>query len=590
MCGIAGILKFTDESSAARQLETMNERLRHRGPDGQGVWIDASEKIGFAHRRLSIIDLSDRAAQPMHSGDGRFVITYNGEVYNYRELRTECEALGSVFRTTSDTEVILEAYRHWGTDAFAKFTGMWALALCDRRERRVVFCRDPFAIKPLFYGRRNGSLYFASEPKALHAVQAKFAEVDEVTVALFEEQGYIDRGEWTFFKHVKRFPHAHYGVVDLADEGGRLAFHRYWSPPSRRRKISPGDAAEELRRLLIRSVDIHLRSDVPVGACLSGGLDSSATVCIGTSLLPAGGHFNTFTTRFPDHKDIDETFWAEKVIEHTKARARYTEPDFDLFQREFDRLVYIQDEPFGSTSIFSQYAIFKRIAETEVIVVLDGQGADEQLAGYHGFFDIYLTKLATTGRWLKYLREGASLHRVHGFDFRSHRKKAWRGLCKRLKQWKWRRAAAIAPPLDDADLDEARSRIRKMTLDEPDFDQTLTNLVCETNLPQLLRYEDRNSMAHSIESRVPFLEVELVNFVLSLPSDLKIRRGVTKAVLRDALSGIVPDEVRLRVDKLGFPAPEKDWMKRGFDVDVATAGGRHWREVAVRKWRSAVMG
>lgn len=321
MCGIAGILGFKDEVTARAHLRIMSARLRHRGPDGEGTWLDVARAVGFVHRRLSIIDLTENAAQPMLSTDGRFVITYNGEIYNYRELRTECEKLGSSFRSQSDAEVAIEAYRHWNTEAFTWFTGMWAFAIYDRQEHEVVLCRDPFAIKPLFYASLNGALYFASEPKALRAADDSLAEVDEITVGLFEQHGYIDRRDWTFFKNIRRFPHANYAVVDVRAWPGELNLERYWAPPVRRRNIKPGDAAEELRRLLQRSIEIHLRSDVPVGACLSGGLDSSSVVCIGTRLLPDGGRFNTFTTRFPEHRDIDETHWAQKVIDSTNARA-----------------------------------------------------------------------------------------------------------------------------------------------------------------------------------------------------------------------------------------------------------------------------
>jgi asparagine synthase (glutamine-hydrolysing) len=588
MCGVAGILGFRDKKAATAQIRIMRDAMKHRGPDGEGLWISDKHALGFGHQRLAVIDLSESASQPMVSHDGKFVITYNGEIYNYRELRKECEQMGSVFRSQSDTEVIIESYRHWDTDIFKLFSGMWALAIYDRIERRVIFSRDPFGIKPLYYGFCGGALYFASEPKALRAVEEEFSNIDEITVRLFEEYGYLDRGDWTFFKRIKRFPHAHYAIVELEDSSYKLDLRRYWLAPPVEKSIGMQDAAAEVKRLLERSVELHLRSDVPVGSCLSGGLDSSSIVCIGTTLLPKGSRFNTFTTRYPEYLEIDETRWAQKVIDFTNARARYTEPTFESFMTDFDHLVYAQDEPFGSTSIYAQYSIFKRISETDVKVVLDGQGADEQLAGYHGFFDQYMTYLAEANRWMTYFVEGLHLRKLYNYAFKSHFKAMFYNMRKRLLEF-GNSKKTDRGMRESLCVDELELRINEMTLPEEDFEKVLTNLLVETNIPQLLRYEDRNSMAFSIESRVPFLEPNLVNFLLTLPADLKINRGLTKAVFREALKGIVPEEVRLRTDKLGFPAPEKSWLKRGFGIDVEGPGELKWRKTVTSRWRQMIL-
>lgn len=588
MCGIAGIIGFSDHDQVEHTIQDMKAALKHRGPDGEGIWISHKPSIAFGHQRLSIIDLSSSGAQPMTSSDGRFVITYNGEFYNYREMRLQCEERGSIFKSHSDTEVIVECYRHWKTECFKSFSGMWAFVIYDKEENKVVFCRDPFGIKPLYYGYLEGKLYFASEPKGVRAADSRFDKIDDITVKLFEEYGYLDRGDWTFYSRIKRFPHAHYAVIDLDREGYAMCFTRYWSPPSEIKKIDLQDAACELRRLLTRSVELHLRSDVPVGACLSGGLDSSAIVCIGSTLLPAGNRFHTFTTKYPLHREFDESHWAQKVIDHTNAQPTYIEPSFDSFVSDYEHLVSMQDEPFGSTSIFAQYSVFKKISESRVKVILDGQGADEQLAGYHGYFETYLAFLLNAGRWMKYLTEGASLKKIHGYKFTPDWKGILQGIKRRISNNK--DALKVNTPLNSNSIDEMELRVKEIIIPADNFEQLLTNLTTESNLPELLRYEDRDSMAFSIESRVPFLEPGIVNFLLSLPAGLKIRRGVTKAVLREALSGLVPDEVRLRVDKMGFPAPEKMLLKQAFNIDVAGPGDRKFRDIMLKRWRQIVLG
>jgi len=581
MCGIAGIRGFRDRVRITLQIEKMKEALKHRGPDGEGSYIAEDKALGLGHRRLSIIDLTRQAAQPMISSDGRYVITYNGEIYNYKELKEKCIEKGSIFKSQSDTEVILEVYRHWGEKCFTLFSGMWALALYDTEEEKLILSRDPFGIKPLYYGYLDNVLFFASEPKALTAADERFREVDDITVRLFEDYGYVDRGDWTFYRNIKRFPHAHFAVLDLNSNSTQLLFRRYWAPPGKTLKIGVGEASAELRRLLCKSVAMHLRSDVPVGACLSGGLDSSAIVCIGASLLPSGSRFNTFTTLYPEHPEIDETNWAKKVIHYTGSFARFAEPDLRFFLDDFTKVVRAQDEPFGSTSIFAQYAIFKKIGSTEVKVVLDGQGADEQLGGYHGFFRSYLDSLLASKRLWAYISEGFSLKKRHGFPF-SMKLRDFSAVLKDKKSFLNQDGGAPG----DVSLDELEARLCCLALPERNFEEVLVNLTVETNLPQLLRYEDRNSMAFSVESRVPFLEPELVAFALSLPADMKIHKGITKHVLREALRGLVPDEILLRNDKMGFPAPEKKWLKQGLGIDVEGPGQKEWRKLAVSMWRA----
>lgn len=587
MCGICGIVGFNDTEQARSAVQKMNAILRHRGPDDEGVWLCESPALAFGHRRLAIIDLSQKAAQPFTSHDGRFTITYNGEVYNYRELREKCSKRGSIFSSQSDTEVIIECYRHWGCDAFKEFKGMWAFVLFDNSKNSLIFCRDPFGIKPLYYGTKNDVLFFASEPKALRAIDEHFSQIDEATATLFQDFGYIERGSWTFYEHVKKFPSAHYANLDLDDDSSGMHPIAYWHPPGETARIDKNDAVRELERLLIQSIRLHLRSDVLVGSCLSGGIDSSAIVSIGSKLKEDNGTFNTFTTCYPDHKDIDETSWAQKVIDFTGSAAHFARPTLESFISDFDKLMYFQDEPFGSTSIYAQYSVFKEISSTNIKVVLDGQGADEIFAGYHGLLNPYINFQLKKGNVMAFLKESLSIAELYRKPLSSQYYETVQFYKNRLRS-AYRSLRSLAGKIPSHTSDEVAHRLKKLNPLQPNFEEYLVDMVMQSNLPDLLRYEDRNSMAFSIESRVPFLEPELVHFALSLPAEYKIHHGVTKHVLRESLKGHIPEEIRTRVDKLGFPAPEKTWLTKAFDIKVDQAGSLPWRRLVMEKWRKTV--
>ncbi|MBA2653509.1 MAG: asparagine synthase (glutamine-hydrolyzing) [Gammaproteobacteria bacterium] len=577
MCGIAGIVT-NKTSNYIPVIKQMNYLLAHRGPDGEGIWADATQRVHFGHTRLAIIDLSTHASQPMLSVDGRFVLVFNGEIYNYLELRALCEKQGSQFNSQSDSEVIIECYRHWGEKAFKLFNGMWSFALYDQLKDEIVLCRDPFAIKPLYYVIHNQTLYFASEIKALKAINSRFNEVDEVSVQLFAQHGYLDREDWTFYHHIKRFPHAHYTIINLKTWQHKMTLVRYWSPPLPIQKINKAEATEQLTKLLIKSITLHLRSDVSIAACLSGGLDSSAIVCI--SAKNNAGNLEVFTTHYPEHLAIDESLWAKHIANHVSAKHHFATPRYDNFVNEFDKLLDVQDEPFGSLSIFAQYTLFKKIKEQSFKVALSGQGADEQFAGYHGYFNTYLESLLFKGNLFGFAREFYYLNKHHQHKLNGVQlvKKVANRLTSNNKVQKHLLGNA----------DEYHFRMNTLLQPYINFDDTLVSMLTETNLPQLLRYEDRNSMGQSIESRVPFLDKDLVDFCLSLPSSLKINKGYTKAILRDALKNIVPDNIRLRMDKLGYPVPESEWLKKAYNMTVTSNGSRDFRDMIVDKWRARI--
>lgn len=581
MCSIAGLLGGHSDAEFARNaVGTMNQVMAHRGPDGSGLWQPAGGNVTLGHNRLSIIDLTEAASQPFHSADGRYVLVFNGEIYNHRELRSVCEAKGSVFRSNSDTEVVVEMYRHFGTESFSRLRGMWATVLFCTQENRVVLSRDPFGIKPLYYAFTQGGLAFASEPKALRYGFPDLATVDEVSVRLFIEQGVLDRGDWTFFSGIKRFPQAHFSEIDLAKPQD-LKVRRYWSPRIARGLAPDRVHAGRVRDLLRQSVTRHMVSDVTVGACLSGGIDSSSIVCLSSELLREAGlpPMKTFTTEYPEFPEINEAHWARLVNRKSGTVGDFILPDYEQFVSSFDDVLFAQDEPFGTTSIFSQFFVFQGIAKAGVKVVLDGQGADEMFGGYHGLFPQYLEATNARSRWA-YLFERALLEYRTGF--REKRRSRREPTSLHLAEPDARLDEIHFSPAND---DSFEARARYVGRQFASFDDHLAFLVSEGNVPQLLRYEDRDSMFHSIESRVPFLDVDLVNCALSIPFSQKIRRGYSKFPLRRAMKGVLPESVRLRTDKLGFPAPERDWLRRMLGTDPGVNGSLEWRNFIVGRWR-----
>jgi len=569
MCGIAGQYCLDGKAPDQDLLAEMSRRLTHRGPDGEGSRI--CNNIGLVQRRLAIIDLSEDGLQPMTNEDGTLWLVFNGEIYNYLELRKELISAGHRFHSQSDTEVILHAYEEWGVGCLQKFNGMWAFALWDERSQRLFCARDRFGIKPLYYTQAGGSFLFASEIKALLAHPDVGREPDDETLRTYLAWGVQDHSEKTMFSGISQLLPAHWMMV--TSDGPQAPF-RYWEVQVSPRVTSgegDKDVAARLSGILRSATSIHLRSDVAVGTCLSGGIDSSTlTVFINDiirSEAPAsvGARQKTFSVVFSD-KRFDESRYIDDVVAATGVDAHKTEPSPEKLWDDIDRLVYMQDEPFGSLSIYAQYCVM-RLAREQVKVVLDGQGADELLAGYLAYQGSYLRGLIGSLRWGTALREIAGSLRHHGGFFRSALRqlivrRGRRGLLK-----------FTAPAIDryGGSLPEVLSR-------------ELTS----TNLPALLHYEDRNSMAFSIESRVPYLDYRFVEYVASLPLDQKIRRGVTKISLRNAIRGIVPESIRCRMDKMGFVTPEEVWMKedlRPFVLEVLSSNAfskrKYWHADAV---------
>jgi asparagine synthase (glutamine-hydrolysing) len=600
MCGVAGALRLDGGRVDRAALARMTLALAHRGPDGwgsffhgpRGVSTDFGDEpearfpapssagparldFGMGHRRLSILDLSAAGRQPMSDHTGRYWISYNGEIYNFRELRAE---LGGGFRSGSDTEVLLEAYARWGRRCLEKLNGIWAFAIWDAEEQTLFLARDRFGVKPLYYSLRGGVLVFASEPKAIltywQAAGMERPAADEEVVAAYLAIGVADFSERTFFRDVFQLPAASFAEV----RGGRLIVGRYYDLPVPAGANGHGDPRpDELAALLDRSIRLELRSDVPVGHCLSGGIDSSGIACLTRRTLDESGARNpqaTFSAVYDDSPAIDERRHIETVVRHIGADAHFAHPaGAALFEGDLERLVYHQDEPFLSLSMYAQLTVFRAVASAGVKVVLDGQGADELFAGYHYFESPFLADLLVSGQLGRLGRELRAYQRLHGHS-------AARLLARTAAD----AVGALVPGPAGEVLRDALTRVRRAEtgrslLRTPEgglpgewaaserfrrgrgaLGGALVQSLIRTSIPQLLRFEDRNSMACSVEARVPFLDHEIVEWAVTRSSAGFIRDGITKAPLRAALGGVVPRSILERTDKLGYPTPDAQWM------------------------------
>jgi asparagine synthase (glutamine-hydrolysing) len=563
VCGICGIVA-PGRPPQLGTVEAMAKRLDHRGPDGAGSF--AAEDVALAFRRLAIIDLSDAGNQPFASADGRLQLVYNGEIYNYRDLRSELEGLGHRFRSASDTEVVVTAYVEWGERCVERFAGMWAFAIWDARKRHLFASRDRFGIKPFYYRVTDGRLVFASEPKAFLADPDIRLAPNPRAIAAYLTQSYLDHTPETFFRGIERLPAAH--SLTFGRDG--LQIWRYWSlepkePPT-------GDAGEAVREAFLDSIRLHLRSDVPVGSCLSGGIDSSAVVGAISRLLEAGTkeaasvgpRQRTFTAYFED-AGFDERPYAEQVVAASGAEPHWVTFDEADVLETLPAIVVSQDEPFGSTSMVAQWYVMRAARQAGLTVMLDGQGGDEIFGGYRAFVGFRLADLLAGGKLGSLATELRAFRDVHS---------------------PLALATALARPFAPDRLTEAvRSRTRGSAgllhgdlrgVSSPTdgnaspFRERLRRhqqlLLTQRGLPELLRYEDRNSMAHSLEARVPFLDHRLVELAFSLPGEELIHAGRTKDIVRRALGDLLPPAVRERRDKLGFVTPERRWFRGGLGV------------------------
>jgi asparagine synthase (glutamine-hydrolysing) len=580
MCGIAGVVMRQGEGIDPSVLAGMTDILNHRGPDDRGylLWrgadaplrartIQSDEplRLGFVHCRLSIIDLTETGWQPMSGAKRRFDIVFNGEIYNYIELREELRCAGERFHSTSDTEVLLAAWAHWGEAALDRIVGMYAFAIVDWQERRLTLVRDCFGIKPLYYTALPGGIAFASEVKALLALPSVSRRVAPDPLYQYLSVGLTDIDGETLLADVRQLPPATMMHVDL-DHARTAEPRRYWSLPER----PQGDrdfasTSRQLRELLADSVRLHLRSDVPVGAALSGGIDSSAIVALMREVGGARVDLHTFTYA-ADDEVLGEEHWADLAgasVRATMHKIRIAPGDL---VKDIDRLIASQDLPFGGTSIYAQYRVFAAAKEAGLKVMLDGQGADEMFGGYLFYNSARVASLLRRGS----LASAVTLFRGSigrsGLGVKHAAARVAAGLVPRrhLEAAQALKARIVRQPWLDDGWFAARGGGNNHPVWEgrASLSEALAGSFARTNLPSLLRYEDRNSMIHSIESRLPFLTRSLVEFVFALPEHFLIADdGTNKSILRAALRGLVPDAILDRRDKIGFQTPERGWLK-----------------------------
>lgn len=569
MCGIFASLGFPPDKANI-------DVVSHRGPDGDGweVFDTARGPLALGHRRLAIIDLSDAGHQPMSYEDGRYWLVFNGEIYNYVELKRELEALGKVFHTHSDSEVLLASYAQWGEAALQRLMGMFAFLIWDRRDQRLFAARDRFGIKPLYFAANGRGIAFASEIKQLLNLSGVSRRMNVARMRDFLASGISEHTSQTMFADVLQLRGGECAAFDLArwSPGDGIPVRRWYDVlKSGEADLSERQAGERFLELLTDGVTKHLRSDVPVGSCLSGGLDSSSIVCLMDRLLRQQGSdapINTVSACYRE-KEVDERPFMEAVVAATRSRPHYVYPTVHDAFAQAEKITWHQDEPYGSTSIFAQWSVFAAAKAAGVKVMLDGQGADEQLAGYHGGFHYYTADLVRRRKWLALTRTMLQRREYHGLSYAGQlrglsipflpRRLLGRGK-QLLGQPDWLGSEAFksigapsdafATALSELDLGPVKS-----------IGELCVAMTQGSNLTMLLHWEDRNSMAHGIEARVPFLDHRLVEFSISLGDRHKIVHGDTKRVLRRAMADTLPPAVLNRRDKLGFATPEQTWFR-----------------------------
>ena len=580
MCGIAGIIQTDLSQYSKEHLKKMTDALAHRGPDGEGSWQNDTGNVLLGHRRLSIIDLSDNGNQPMHSplipyltpthsinGEGvnsRYTIIHNGEIYNYTELKEGLRKKGYSFCSQTDTEVIVAAYDYWQDECVDHFDGMFAFAIWDEKEKELFAARDRFGEKPFFYYFDGKQLLFASEMKALWAAGIERIP-NQKMLFNFITIGYTDHpsqpGE-TFFENIHKLPVA--TTLTFNTIKNELVLEKYWDldPEKQNKKITDKEAEEKFIHLFNSSVKRRLRSDVSVGTSLSGGLDSSSVIAAINELQTLNYTTQTFTASFPGFEK-DELEFSKKITEKFNLQQSIVNVTGDEMMTDWEKLCYHQEEPFGSASIYGQYKVYELAKQQGVKVLLDGQGADETLAGYHKYYKWYWQELFRNRKLFrsKELKAAGEMGITEKFGFPNIIAAYFPGfatvtlenqyLLKALRQ-------------EDLTKDFVKLQSKEAYYTTPDH-FTLNGVLhfntCTHGLEELLRYADRNSMAHGREVRLPFLSHELVEFIFSLPAHFKIRNGWTKWLLRKSMEKNLPAEITWRKDKVGFEPPQKNWME-----------------------------
>jgi asparagine synthase (glutamine-hydrolysing) len=580
MCGIAGIIQSNSSSYSKEHLKKMTVALAHRGPDGEGLWQNETGNVLLGHRRLSIIDLSETGHQPMcfnpnpstpvgEQRTPRYTIIHNGEIYNYIELKEVLIKKGYTFRSQTDTEVIIAAYDYWQDECVDYFDGMFAFAIWDQTKKELFAARDRFGEKPFFYHFDGKQLLFASEMKALWAAGIERTP-NQKMLFNFITIGYTENptqpGE-TFFENIYKLPAA--STLTYTTDNQQLILEKYWDidPEKQNKKITDNEGIEQFNHLFTTSVKRRLRSDVAIGTSLSGGLDSSAVVAMINKIQSPfqqsdADKLQAFTAIFPGFEK-DESVYSKQITDQFNLQQSTVSVTGNDLMNDWEKLCHHQESPFGSASIYAQYKVYELAKQHHVKVLLDGQGADETLAGYHKYYKWYWQELFRNRKLFssKELKTSKETGVKEKFGFKNVIASYFPGfatvtlenqyLLKALRQ-------------EDLTRDFVKLQSKEAYYTRPDH-YTLNSVLyfntCIHGLEELLRYADRNSMAHGREVRLPFLSHELVEFIFSLPSNFKIRHGWTKWLLRESMKNRLPDPIVWRKDKVGFEPPQKSWME-----------------------------
>jgi asparagine synthase (glutamine-hydrolysing) len=598
MCGISGILQF--ENHVNRDLfKEMTKIISYRGPDDEGYlfgnmnsgkWISAGDKdtpesvykshlpyvpsvhlnditseiynLALSNRRLAILDLSSAGHQPMSNDDKSIWIVHNGEIYNYREIRRELEAKGYSFTSDSDTEVIIKAYEQWKSGCLEKFNGMWAFCIWDIREKLLFCARDRFGIKPFYFFYDERYFAFGSEIKILLQMDIVRKPNDKL-IYDFLKCGVLDHTAETLFEGINKLPQSHYMIIDL---NGNLTVKKYWDVEVSNEIFDEHDKtkyAEEFLDVFTDAVKLRLRSDVAIGSCLSGGLDSSSIVCVANKLMFPNSNLLaherqiSFSSCF-EYRRYDEREYIEEVIKNTHSERNFVFPQPEGFIEELDNVLWHQEEPFSGPSIYAQWCLMRKARQRGVTVMLDGQGADEQLAGYRKFIIFYLLELKKNKNYLNLCKEFINF--FSSYD-----------VIKTLNVIRGLRYFNIGNRImgiDDLLIDSFKNKCKGREIHigyQGNLGKRMKEDLFKYSLPVMLRYEDKNSMAHSVEARLPFLDYRVVEKLASFPLTQKIRNGWTKYVLRNAMRDTLPNKILLRKSKLGFVTPEDIWFKKNIN-------------------------
>ncbi|OSZ81560.1 asparagine synthase (glutamine-hydrolyzing) [Chitinophagaceae bacterium IBVUCB2] len=562
MCGIAGIIQSNPSERNVVHLKKMTAALAHRGPDGEGLWHNEANTVFLGHRRLSIIDLSNAGQQPMLYMN-RYTIIHNGEIYNYIELREILQKKGYSFQSQTDTEVITAAYDCWQDECIDYFDGMFAFAIWDEKEQQLFAARDRFGEKPFFYFFDGQQLLFASEMKALWAAGIEKI-ANQKMLFNFITIGYTDnpaRPEETFYENIQKLPVASCLFYSLPQK--ELSIEQYWDidPEKQNKKITDREAMEQFAQLFSISIKRRLRSDVSIGTSLSGGLDSSSVIAAITDAKSLSYQPEAFTAIFPGFEK-DELSFSQQVVNQYKLQQHTVSLSSNELLVDWNNLCYHQEEPFGSASIYAQYKVFELAKQQNVKVLLDGQGADETLAGYSKYYKWYWQELFRNRKLFrsKELKAANALGLQEKFDFKNMVAAYFPAVATVALENQYLLKAIRH---EDFTKDFVKLQSKEAYYTTPEH-FTLNGVLhfntCVHGLEELLRYADRNAMAHGREVRLPFLSHELVEFIFSLPANFKIRNGWTKWILRETMKEKLPEAIVWRKEKVGFEPPQKNWM------------------------------